>query len=606
MLSHNLEFFEEYPKKRLSFYQRGYALYGRFHEGFRSFSFCAITSLLLHMTVLGLVVYTRSLRHYSGPEGDIVLADREAFFQAMSMLRAERSKEATGEDAALTPSLSEEEMITFLAEAPALDSQLTRRERIEIFHELLDSWLGAKEGHSELKSEVNLENMAPPENRRGQEPLSLRSGSKFFASGPYAPGGTGLYKISPELSRRLAALRSSEKYERDQTLVRGGYVRVAAAAGYKDVPAGYYFRDCPYEEMMTVGANLFYLQTGFHVLKKTILSGRPETKTKKSSFSGPGSDFVVFLLEPGSLKPPAPITKKSLEALALRPGEMDMILDELMELPEEEQFTQFVSNYLERYNPDKGDLALLTKEFINRNLGMVFIATSPFQAAFDFLEEIYFNKRTQSYLEACCKDYRETKLGTEILFILAALTDFEKRTLGYLFDAYESVGKVLTGREKILNVFSPKAKAFAIKGVMEAVLETMEKAGIQSEADLIRLYENYEASLYELLAESGGETRDRALFALGCLFWNSRKYDEAVKTWKSIRSSYERRAFKELQRLIQSFESVTNGVPADYSLIASRVDDVLARENGSRTKKQLRRMIPFKKWSLRYRHLARH
>lgn len=599
MGQHNFELFEEYWRGKLSLIKRASMLRARLGESSRSFSFWVILSIILHLTVLGLLVNRHSLRHSSNLKGDILLTDREAFFQAMSILQ-EKTNENKGSEIALTPALSDEEIARLLAEAPALDPQFTEQQRIEIFLDFLKHRLRTAENHSKVRPIDSLNLWASQEMRPAQGLLILEKGTRLFDSGPYASGGAALHKVSSGLSRQLALLRASERWERDQTPVRGGYVRVMAKAGFKDVPADYYFRDCPYEEILTVREKIFYFVRGFPVLES---SGDFERKVIKNRQGFPPhleKGLVVFLLESGHMKPATSIAKKHLEPLVLGSGEIEMILDELMELPEEEQFMRFVEDYLERYNPDEGDIAVLTREFMYKNLGAVFIITSPFVAAFDFLEEIYFNKRTQGYLETYWKKNWGTKTGTEILFILAELVDFEKRALVYLFDSYESALKVLAGKERHLDVFSQKAKAFVLKETMETILDAMEIEGIRSEAELYELYEDYEASIYRLLAELGGETRDRALFDLGCLHWNSGKYEDAVSTWKSVRSSYKRPVFKEVQRLIENFKRVTDDVPADYSLVAPRVNTIIAKEYSGRADKLLRRLIKFKKWSLRY------
>lgn len=585
--------FEEYWGK-LSFIERACVLYSRFCQISRLLAFWVIFSVIFHLIILGVLVHSHSLRNSPGEKRGFSLADYEAFSQALSVLRTEMNEEVK-ETSAPMPVLSEEEIATLLAEAPSLDPQFKKRERVEIFYELLKSRLGREEGRS-----------ASMQTSRAGRRSVLDSGTRFFDSGPYASGRASLYKISPEIMRQLSLLRRSEKWEHEETLVRGGYVRVQAETGTRDIPVDYYFRDCPYEEILTVGEKAFYFVSGFPVQDPSGDFERNKVETGRVLSLHPEKDFAVFLLKSAHLKPATTLlAKRQQEPLVLGPGELERILDELMELPEEEQFSRFVSNYLERYDPDEGDLAVLAREFMHRNLGTIFIITSPFAAAFDFLEEIYFNKRTQGYLETYWRKKRGTKTAAEIIFIIAGLIDFEKRTLGYFFCAYESALRVLTSGERKSDVFNQKAKAFVLKETMEGVLEAMEKAGIQSEEELIKLYEDAEASLYGLLTEGGGETRDRALFALGCLHWNSGRHKEAVSTWKSIRSSYERRTFREMRRQIESFERMAADGPVDYSLIDSRVRVLLSKEDNNQSNKQLRRLIKYRKWSLRYAQPAR-
>jgi hypothetical protein len=576
----------------------------------RPFSFYIILSGLFHLGVFWLFLSADPLRIVSGGGTGGFSRNLSDFRRAASLMDAETA------DGPRLAELGDEDILALLSGLPALDPRFTKKERTEILLNFLAD-LSDEDLMALLSGELALDPRLSDRERAGliREPVEPAGGpgpasggagirppvgrirTRVVESGPFSSGGPALFRIDPSISRRLAMLRYQEKFERAATEVRGGYVRVDGGSGIRDIPSDYFFRDCPYEEMAAVGAGLFAFVSGFPDIQAPGIDPRTETSDERQPVSRGGGPFRVVLVDAGSWSPKTgpDSALKTLEPLALSAEERMAVLDDLMALPEEKQFARFVTEYLERFDPDQEDLAHLAREFMYWNQSAVFIVASRFSAAFDFVEKLYFNKRIQGYLETYARKNRTTRTGREILSVLAGLLDFEKRTLGYLFDAYETAVAVLDGKERRTEVLNPRAKALVIVKTLDAVMEAMVRSGIRSQGELLDLYESREIELLRSLADSGGETRDGALFSLGCLHWTNRRFESAVEAWNAVKPSYSRGSFGDMMELIEK---------GDYARIGPEIDEMIARSFGSSSRKQLERMVRFKKWSRRYQSPA--
>ncbi|MDW7761150.1 MAG: hypothetical protein SCM96_11000 [Acidobacteriota bacterium] len=581
----NKELFSGFLKPRPSFATRIRTSLSSARGAARPFSFYIILSGLFHLGVFWLFLSADPLRIVSGGGTDGFSTNIDAYRRAAALMDAETPGETR------LAELGDEDILALLSGLPALDPRFTKKERTEILLNFL-AGLSDEDLLSLLSGEPG-----PASDGAGIRPPVGRIRTRVVDSGPFSSGGPALYRVDPSISRRLAMLRYQEKFERAATEVRGGYVRVDGGSGIRDIPSDYFFRDCPYEEMAAVGAGLFAFVSGFPDIQAPGIDPRTETSDERQPVSRGGGSFRVILVDAASWsqKSGPDSALKTLEPLALSAEERMAVLDDLMALPEEKQFVKFVTEYLDRYDPDQEDLAHLAREFMTWNQSAVFIVASRFSAAFDFVEKLYFNKRVQGYLETYARKNRTTRTGREILSVLAGLLDFEKRTLGYLFDAYETAVAVLDGKERRTEVLNPRAKALVIVKTLDAVMEAMVRSGIRSQGELLDLYESREIELLRSLADSGGETRDGALFSLGCLHWTNRRFESAVEAWNAVKPSYSRGSFVDMMELIEK---------GDYARIAPGIDEMIARSFGSSSQKHLERMVRFKKWSRRYQSPA--
>jgi hypothetical protein len=271
-----------------------------------------------------------------------------------------------------------------------------------------------------------------------------------------------------------------------------------------------------------------------------------------------------------------------------------------MPLAENRQFARFVADFLERYDPESEDLAFLTREFIYNNLATVFLIKDPFPAAFDFLEELFYNKEFQGYFSSFWKKHPRTRTGAELLFVLASLYDFERRALALLFDSYLTARNILSGKWRESDVYNQKAKAFVIKEVMEDLLRTMEARGVQSEEAFLVSYAEEQVKIFQILIDMGGHDRNRALFAWGRLLWDEGAYGAAILKWRSIDSNYASKTFQEIKHLASIYDSVP--VSSAYegpSSLVPQVDRILEWESSENSSRLYKRLTKFQKWSSR-------
>jgi hypothetical protein len=94
--------------------------------------------------------------------------------------------------------------------------------------------------------------------------LRLGSGEKVFLSG--SADGSGkleIFKLKKGDAEALADLKRRGEYVEEPPAETGGTIRLAAGAETKEVPAEYFYRDCPFEEILARGASLFSAVNGF-------------------------------------------------------------------------------------------------------------------------------------------------------------------------------------------------------------------------------------------------------------------------------------------------------------------------------------------------------
>ena len=263
------------------------------------------------------------------------------------------------------------------------------------------------------------------------------------------------------------------------------------------------------------------------------------------------------------------------------------------------QLSYFIQHYLRTYDLDRGDLPELTREFIYDNLNSVFLVPDSFSAAYDFLEELFYSKNIQGGLVSFARDESRTKTAAEVLFSLAAFINFEKRTISYLLDAYETAKKIVDGREIRWTVYSPKAKALVIKRVTEDLIAELQKMGISSEQEIRRLYNRQEAGIYSVLISRDGEERNRALYALGCFFWEEKDHLSAIQTWRQIELSFALGIYQPIKRELAVYEMLPLPIERYLDRLIPKIDNVLQRDYGDSSEKHLRRLIKFHKWKNR-------
>ncbi len=453
-----------------------------------------------------------------------------------------------------------EQILALLAQTPLFDPRLTENERTELTTKLIESYFALKnrDSPSGLVPRIALNDLlAILERNKGE---SLSSGGRIYTPGRFAGDRSpAICKLPGEYGNQIRWLRRFETYEKDWTVVVGNMVKIkdeADAINY--LPLEYYFRECPYDDMLARSAGLFYAVEGFPDLREEEDSS--ERIEQLTSDCTPPKVFlgslVVYIIQAPEAASPIQDLPKPLSALDVSEHDVARILDELISLPEKDQFARFADEFLEAYDPRSEDLASLTGEFVYNNLSTIFLVKEAFPAAFDFIEELFYNKEYQNYLASYWRRHPMTETGSELLLILASLYDFEKRTLSLLFDAYLPARDILSDKRHETDVFSQKAKAFVVRQVMEDLLRRLDEQGFESEEDLLQIYEREQVKIYQILVELDGRPRNRALFAWGRMLWEAGRYGEAILKWRAIDGDFGYKTFQEIRHFISVYDSV--------------------------------------------------
>ena len=590
--------FEIYQREPHSFKRDVKKIKSWLQSGKRSFSLSVAISLILHAVLFSFIAVSQySLYRLSGETG---LIDMKPVFNALSRIRAEQSSKSAS--LRQISGAEEKEIMELLTQTPLFDTRFSEEERTELAKKLM-------EGYLQLKSAARPFGVLPKISLRDLLKLikertetALGPGQKTYSPGRFSePYGPIFYKVEKRSENQLGFLRRLEKYEKQGTPVLAGMVTVMSDAGKKDVPAEYYFRDCPYEDMLARGAGLFYAVEGFPLLTKErppqpSLKGLKEAPSQGFLFRG---DLAIYILKKPEPQKPLLASKKPKPFLKISAELLQDRLDTLMELPEDVQFDIFVETYLEKYNPDSKNLAESTREFVYQNLGSVFVVSDSFASAFDFLEEIFYNKELQGYFISYWKENPRTKTGVEFLLGLASLYDFERRAAAYLLDSYEVAKRILSGEDKYQRAFSQKAKAYVLKEISEDFMGKMVDRGIESEEKLLHLYSREQERIYQLVMDMGGEERDRALYALGRLYWDEGKHEEAILKWSEISNSFAFKTFQNIKHLLTIYDNVSIPIKVDLQKLIPRINSIFEWESDENNSLLLKRLIEFHKWKNR-------
>ncbi len=572
-------------------------------ERSKSFSFFVVLSAVLHAALFSYLCFAPVSSGRTGfPAVDI-----RPFLKAMTNI--ERGIVPSQPSVRPLTDAEKEQVLALLTQTPLFDPRLTEKERTELAEKLIESYfaLRSPDAPSGLIPRISLDDLLALLERNAAEGLS--SGGRIYTPGRFAGDqGPVIYKLPGEYENQIRWLRRFETYEKDWAVIVGNMVKIKDEADtIHYLPSEYYLRDCPYDEMLARAAGLFYVVEGFPDLWEPEDSslrnkGLRLERARPEAF---GNSLVVYVVRaPAAARFQVP--PKPLAGLEVSQQDVARILDELMPLPEKDQFARFADDFLEAYDPRSEPLAGLTDEFVFNNLATVFLVDETFPAAFDFLEELFYNKEYQDYIASYWKRHPLTETGSELLLILASFYDFERRTLSLLFDAYLAARDILSNKRHETDVFNQKAKAFVVKEVMEDLLRRLDERGFESEETLLGRYEQEQVKIYQILAEMTGRPRNRALFAWGRGLWEAGRYGEAILKWRDIEGDFAFKTFQEIRHLISVYDSVSvsTAFEGPDSLIPE-IDRILAWESGENSRRLYKRITQFHKWAVRTERLRR-
>jgi hypothetical protein len=370
-------------------------------------------------------------------------------------------------------------------------------------------------------------------------------------------------------------------------------VLVPSGEGPKEVPAEYFFRASPFREMAAVGADLFPAlrelaaseQAGSNSLG---LANKAEDRTAARIPSGLDSGIVFITLQPT----PTISAPGMRAALTIGGPEIDKVLDRLMALDVERQLEGFEWEFLEHYDWKSSGLALLTREFVFRNLNGIFFVLDDLALNYDRLEELFYKRPVFEAFKRWAGRFPGTPTDSEISFYFISELDFELRAFRSLLASGEAIDAVLKGNRKAPTMYQARAKAATLGRIRSDLLLRLKQLGLSPE-QLIDSCLLHEQDILSSLAGRGGETRNRALVRWGELLWRERDYEAAVARWKMVDLNCRgySRSFGRALSIISRYGA--------NSLARRDIEDRLYAEDAIGRADRLERQLRFHLWARR-------
>lgn len=555
-----------------------------------------ILSIMFHFT-LGLVLYIST--QFSS---DFVKSNKQekTLFDVIA-----KSKNAVS----IPRDLNENDLIQLDGYAELLkrikiqNSSLTKDEIVQLTDTMIESLIALQKKQNNLG--LSTEESEERQLSYDLENAKLKSGTRLFKA-PSAPGNNEikfnvLDKDKSEefdkLSERITAVKEDFTYS-------GERVRIdLIGGGFEIVPAGYFFRDSPYEELLAQGANLFYVITGFpSIYKKTAKTkklDRDRNPAEKKTLDP--NQYGVFLIERSTkvsdYSDLETVTHKSeSNKKFMDDREIGQILDDLMILTELEQVEKFKRDYLDGNEIDDQSLIKLTQKFTGNNLNSMMFEISDVTSAFDYIEEIYFNKALDHFFYEFWLRNPSSKVGVEFLLCLANHIKIEKNGLFFLQKAYKEARGFLSQKYHRAEMFNKKQKCFVIKEIYDELIGQLPTLGFRTIDEVLNYYHEIEKGVYNLVLELGEEARNVGLYELGMQAWNQEQYLEALDHWNNIDDSYSTKSLESIRRVIAQNQEPYQTILDINSSLNRNIDRV--------HRDFIIRLVQFGKWKNRYKKLS--
>jgi hypothetical protein len=527
-----------------------------------------------------------SLSALSSPSSSsAALSDQRALFRAVK----EEPGLSEGQEKGLTGLLKGFDISSY---------NLTDEEKKQLYQKLIASYTLLKdtEIRHEAPREITRDDLIRFIGQKGG--FGLKSGKKIIPSVSTSSKKEAKLNVLPKpVIADLQSLQQFPLKDLDYYTARGN-VWVRSPSGTKIVPTQYFFKRSPYEHILAQGVHLFTIVEGFPVLENRPFSGvrYVDMKSEKGLPEKERGGFQVFLLSRlnGSAGQVLSEIQDGREELQISPTfdeHFDKFCDEFLVLSEEQQFRYFRANYLERYDLESEDLAYLTEKFIHRNLNNIIIPVSEISVAFDYLEELHFNKPLERQFLDFWNDYPHTLVGAQILLTLASHYDFERRAIARLYEAYDEAKRYLHQKYKVAEVYDKNTKCYVIKNVFENLDRGLRDRGYKSIEDVERKYVEEEIKIYDMVIAKGGESRNRGLYDLACLYWDLNLRDLAVETWMQIDDSYESEALDSIKEALAWLDDQQNA--------HTMIDNILGWYATKGVDQRLKRLLDLGKWKAR-------
>jgi hypothetical protein len=555
-----------------------------------TFTSAVLSSIFMHGLLIILLLFSQTSSFLSTMK--LKEKNFEAFIQAFGNIKEETLDKDTFEK--FFSDMTEERMLKLASKFELNDLNLGKKLKVEFFEELLKSYLELPEDKIHINPEINYSIDDALTFLRKESEFELSSGDTVYRWDPL-PGKESprYYQLPKEKKERIDFLRRNEIKEKDYVEISRNRVKVQIETRIKYIPIEYYFRDSPYEEIVARGADLFYIARGFPNLAESSFTYQQTEKSNAFQFVDNKKGFnVIYLKSKLQEQTRLPVQSQQLKkTLAIKHVEFLDLLDDLMKLREEEQFLYFKENYLEEYDPDDRNLAILTSEFIYRNLSNVIINYISISDAFTFIEELFFNKPMDNYFPIFWNENPNTKTGAALLLCLASVYDFEKRGIAYLFSAYKEAKKILSKKYTQTNVFNKKLKAYIIKETFDVLTIELGKKGYILVDEILNKYREEQIRIYKIVKRMGGEERDQALYAEGNLYWDEKNYDLAKQKWKEIDNPDISITFMEIKKVLDNYKNKQKMI--------QEINSIIHYHSSLDASSQLKRLLGFHRWKNR-------
>ena len=561
------------------------------------FSGALFLSGILHMIIgLGLSVTAVSYYSYPGSSGSQPAVDSD--FKLLARAVEELNKEIGLDEqlARLMEELEEKKLPAVAQNILIMDDRMTEKEKVEVYKNLLENFI--KQGGGVSVAEKAGQKERQPGSK--EESFKIHSGERVFLSpSPSGGGKSELYILGQEEVIELERLEKAGALKNPPGYGVGRIIDLKVGDRMMEVPAQYYFRSCPYEQILAKGALNFSIIKGFPTFifppaeDEQAKRAREQATTQTEQLFPQGTFRVFYYGEAEFQEQKGEETaqkKREPVHFDLAAHKWSEILDGLMAYPEEVQFSIFEKDYLNKYDWDNPDLAAFTRNFINSNLNGVIFIEDEFTAAFDALEELFYKKPIFERIAVLIETHPTSPVRDELLFCLASSLDMERRVIKNLARAYPQAKDIYLKKASLDYVFNSLPKAFVLKQVYEDLKESLSRKGFSSLDEALEKYEEGELKIYEDLAGRGGQTRARALYAIGLALWEKGEKEKALETWRKIERSYASLSIKNLLDII-------NQTPP--AKLDEEIEAEISYQSNRNSKYLYRRLIQFNKWARR-------
>ena len=590
---------EEEPEKKKSFNLKPEMMkvWLAVKQASGGFSGALFLSGLIHL-IIGVVLSVTAVSYYSYPGSSGSQPAVDSDFKLLARAVEELNKEIGLDEqlARLMEELEEKKLPAVAQNILIMDDRMTEKEKVEVYKNLLENFF--KQGGGVSVAEKAGQKERQPGSK--EESFEIHSGERVFLSpSPSGSGKSELYILGQEEARELERLEKAGALKNPPGYGVGRIIDLKVGDRMMEVPAQYYFRSCPYEQILAKGALNFSIIKGFPTFifspaeDEQAKRAREQATTQTEQLFPQGTFRVFYYGEAEFQEQKGEETaqkKREPVHFDLAAHKWSEILDGLMAYPEEVQFSTFEKDYLNKYDWDNPDLTAFTRNFINSNLNGVIFIEDEFTAAFDALEELFYKKPIFERIAVLIETHPTSPVRDELLFCLASSLDMERRIIKNLARAYPQARNIYLKKASLDYVFNSLPKAFVLKQVYEELKESLSRKGFSSLDEALEKYEQAELKIYEDLAGRGRQTRARALYAIGLALWEKGDKDTALETWKKIERPYASLSIKNLLDVI-------NQTPP------AKLDEEIEMEINYRSNKNskylYRRQVQFDKWSRR-------